>query len=59
MEARSVPTGQRFCVVRVQRPDFPKKANSWTKTDLAICRTTSRVSARFHDKRNGSKLRQG
>lgn len=23
------PTGQRFCVVRVQRPDFPKNANSW------------------------------
>ncbi len=23
------PTGQRFCVVRVQRPDFPKNANRW------------------------------
>jgi hypothetical protein len=23
------PTGQRFCVVRVQRPGFPKNANSW------------------------------
>jgi predicted enzyme related to lactoylglutathione lyase len=23
------PTGQRFCVVRPQRPDFPAKANSW------------------------------
>lgn len=24
------PTGQRFCVVRVQRPeDFPKNANEW------------------------------
>jgi predicted enzyme related to lactoylglutathione lyase len=23
------PTGQRFCVVRVQRPDFPKHANRW------------------------------
>ena len=23
------PTGQRFCVVRVQRPDFPKNANQW------------------------------
>jgi Glyoxalase-like domain len=23
------PTGQRFCVVRVQRPGFPKGANSW------------------------------
>ena len=24
------PTGQRFCVVRVQRLGFPKNANSWT-----------------------------
>ena len=23
------PTGQRFCVVRVQRPGFPKNASSW------------------------------
>ena len=23
------PTGQRFCVVRVQRPDFPTNANYW------------------------------
>jgi hypothetical protein len=23
------PTGQRFCVVRVQRPGFPKNANIW------------------------------
>jgi hypothetical protein len=23
------PTCQRFCVVRVQRPDFPKNANRW------------------------------
>jgi len=23
------PTGQRFCVVRVQRPDFPKNAARW------------------------------
>ncbi|MGA9855777.1 MAG: VOC family protein [Gammaproteobacteria bacterium] len=23
------PTGQRFCVVRVQRPDFPTNANRW------------------------------
>jgi predicted enzyme related to lactoylglutathione lyase len=23
------PTGQRFCVVRIQRPGFPKNANSW------------------------------
>lgn len=25
----SAPTGQRFCVVRVQRPDFHKNANRW------------------------------
>jgi hypothetical protein len=23
------PSGQRFCVVRVQRPDFPTNANTW------------------------------
>jgi predicted enzyme related to lactoylglutathione lyase len=23
------PTGQRFCVVRVQRPGFPKNASQW------------------------------
>jgi hypothetical protein len=23
------PSGQRFCVVRVQRPNFPKNANRW------------------------------
>jgi predicted enzyme related to lactoylglutathione lyase len=23
------PTGQRFCVVRVQRPGFPKNATKW------------------------------
>ncbi len=23
------PTGQRFCVVRLQRPGFPKHANRW------------------------------
>jgi len=23
------PTGQRFCVVRVQRPGFPENANRW------------------------------
>lgn len=23
------PTGQRFCVVQVQRPDFAARANSW------------------------------
>ena len=25
------PTGQRFCVVRPQRPDFAAKATSWTE----------------------------
>ena len=25
----SAPTGQRFCIVRVQRPDWPKNANLW------------------------------
>ena len=24
------PSGQRFCVVRVQRPDFAENANVWT-----------------------------
>jgi len=24
------PSGQRFCVVRVQREDWPKNANSWS-----------------------------
>jgi hypothetical protein len=24
------PTGQRFCVLRVQTPEFPERANSWT-----------------------------
>jgi hypothetical protein len=23
------PTGQRFCVVRIQRPGFPRNANRW------------------------------
>jgi catechol 2,3-dioxygenase-like lactoylglutathione lyase family enzyme len=23
------PSGQRFCVVRVQRPDWPRNANRW------------------------------
>lgn len=23
------PTGQRFCIVRIQRPGFPKNANQW------------------------------
>ncbi|MGH8126751.1 MAG: VOC family protein [Gammaproteobacteria bacterium] len=23
------PTGQRFCVVHIQRPGFPKNANAW------------------------------
>ena len=27
------PTGQRFCVVRPQRPDFADKANIWADTD--------------------------
>ena len=25
----AAPTGQRFCVVKVQRPGFPKNANRW------------------------------
>ena len=25
------PTGQRFCVVRPQRPDFAARANSWDR----------------------------
>lgn len=25
------PTGQRFCVVRPQRPDFPAGANAWNE----------------------------
>jgi hypothetical protein len=25
----AAPSGQRFCVVRVQRPGFPKNANRW------------------------------
>ena len=25
------PTGQRFCVVRPQRPDFAAKANTWNE----------------------------
>lgn len=27
------PSGQRFCVVPVQRPDFEEKANVWRETD--------------------------
>jgi predicted enzyme related to lactoylglutathione lyase len=23
------PTGQRFCIVRIQRPGYPKNANRW------------------------------
>ncbi|QNK00708.1 VOC family protein [Dyella telluris] len=23
------PSGQRFCVVRIQRPDYPRNANRW------------------------------
>ena len=26
---KEAPTGQRFCVVRVQRPGFPKNATRW------------------------------
>jgi predicted enzyme related to lactoylglutathione lyase len=26
------PTGQRFCVVRLQRPGFPKNVNRWDST---------------------------
>ena len=26
------PTGQRFCVVRVQRPDFAENANTWAES---------------------------
>jgi hypothetical protein len=25
----AAPSGQRFCVVRAQRPDFAAKANTW------------------------------
>ena len=28
------PTGQRFCVVRVQRPGFPKNANRWEQEGM-------------------------
>jgi hypothetical protein len=35
------PTGQRFCVVRVQRPGFPKNANPGIRTCLLCsCGTT-------------------
>ncbi|MCD5330332.1 VOC family protein [Chromobacterium piscinae] len=27
------PTGQRFCVVRPQRPDFEERANVWQRGD--------------------------
>lgn len=27
------PTGQRFCVVRIQRPDFPRGANRWDQAE--------------------------
>jgi hypothetical protein len=33
------PTGQRFCVVRVQRPGFPKNANR-AATGLGAARVT-------------------
>ena len=29
------PTGQRFCVVRPQRPDFEERANSWPDASSA------------------------
>jgi hypothetical protein len=27
------PTGQRFCVVRPQRPDFAERANAWPRAE--------------------------
>ncbi len=30
------PSGQRFCVVRVQRPGFPKNANRWDQSLLGV-----------------------
>jgi hypothetical protein len=30
------PTGQRFCVVRVQRPGFPKNAQRWDSSGLKL-----------------------
>ena len=29
------PTGQRFCVVRPQRPDFEERANTWPRASRA------------------------
>jgi predicted enzyme related to lactoylglutathione lyase len=29
------PTGQRFCVVRPQRPDFDARANAWDDADAS------------------------
>ena len=33
------PTGQRFCVVRLQRPGFPKNASRWET--MASCAHSS------------------
>jgi len=30
------PTGQRFCVVRVQRPGFPENATLWTEDGAQV-----------------------
>jgi hypothetical protein len=40
------PTGQRFCVVRVQRPGFPKNANTWEGSDVR-CAPISRFAVLF------------
>ena len=39
------PTGQRFCVVRVQRPGFPKSANGWSELKSIV--TPGDFSARL------------
>ena len=41
------PTGQRFCVVRVQRPGFPKNANRWDQGDHLRLRLTDREGIRL------------
>jgi predicted enzyme related to lactoylglutathione lyase len=33
------PTGQRFCVVRPQRPDFESRANAWPEAGAGSART--------------------
>ena len=45
------PTGQRFCVVRLQRPGFPKNANRWET--MASCAHSScpRPPTRCHRSR--------